>query len=186
MNNSHKTENGRFLDCLLEISAAAAGLRRAEVSRVEDTLGRLGKVYGAERTDTFVIPSMISMSLTFPAETLTETRRINSNGSTDFYRLEKLNALSRECCDQPLPLEELSGASAKLPPRRAERRRSSRQRLAAGSLRCFSAARSGTARLPAAFALSHLFSAGAVGAHRVQAGGVQGAEHRSWGSVLAC
>ena len=50
---------------------------------------------------------MISMSLSFPAETLTETRRINSNGSTDFYRLEKLNALSRECCAQPLPLEEL-------------------------------------------------------------------------------
>ncbi len=106
MNDSGKTENSRFLDCLLEMGALLLDCG-AEVSRVEDTLGRLGKVYGAERTDTFVIPSMISMSLTFPAETLTETRRINSNGSTDFYRLEKLNALSRECSAQPLPLEEL-------------------------------------------------------------------------------
>ena len=106
MNDSGKTENSRFLDCLLEMGALLLDCG-AEVSRVEDTLDRLGKVYGAERTDTFVIPSMISMSLAFPSETLTETRRINSNGSTDFYRLEKLNALSRECCTQPLPLEEL-------------------------------------------------------------------------------
>ncbi len=106
MNDSAKTENSRFLDCLLEIGVLLLDCG-AEVSRVEDTLGRLGKVYGAERTDAFVIPSMISMSLTFPGETLTETRRINSNGSTDFFRLEKLNALSWECCAQPLPLEEL-------------------------------------------------------------------------------
>ena len=104
MNAAGKTENTRFLDCLLEMGVLLLDCG-AEVSRVEDTLGRLGKVYGAERTDTFVIPSMISMSLAFLSETLTETRRINSNSSTDFYRLEKLNALSRECCTQPLPLE---------------------------------------------------------------------------------
>ena len=104
MNAAGKTENTRLLDCLLEMGVLLLDCG-AEVSRVEDTLGRLGKVYGAERTDTFVIPSMISMSLAFLSETLTETRRINSNSSTDFYRLEKLNALSRECCTQPLPLE---------------------------------------------------------------------------------
>ena len=50
MNDSGKTENSRFLDCLLEMGALLLDCG-AEVSRVEDTLGRLGKVYGAERTD---------------------------------------------------------------------------------------------------------------------------------------
>ncbi len=103
MKNSVKSDSSRFLDCILELGSLLLDCG-AEVSRVEDTLCRLGTAYGAERTDAFVIPSMISISITFPGETLTETRRISSNGSTDFYRLEKLNSLSRECCASLLPL----------------------------------------------------------------------------------
>ncbi len=55
-----------------------------------------------------MIPSIISISVEFvEGESLTETRRIHSNGLTDFYRLEKLNTLSRSCCADPLPTEEL-------------------------------------------------------------------------------
>lgn len=80
----------------------------AEVSRVEDTLTRMGRAYGAERMEVFVITSIISMTMAFPGgDAITETRRIRSGGSTDFYRLEKLNALSRQCCAEPLPLPEL-------------------------------------------------------------------------------
>ena len=80
----------------------------AEVSRVEDSLCRIANAYGAEEVDAFVIPSLISISLVLPEEpALTQTRRIRSDTSTDFYRLEKLNALSRSCCADPPELEAL-------------------------------------------------------------------------------
>lgn len=101
-----KSDSSRFLDCLLDMGSLLLDCG-AEVSRVEDTLNRMGAAYGTMRTDAFVIPSMISISVTFPGETLTETRRISSGGSTDLYRLEKLNALSREYCAGPFALEEL-------------------------------------------------------------------------------
>ncbi len=106
MKQTVKSDSIRYLDCILELGSLLLDCG-AEVSRVEDTLCRLGAACGALRTDAFVIPSMISISISFPGETLTETRRIRSNGSTDFYRLEKLNALSRECCARPLPPDTL-------------------------------------------------------------------------------
>ena len=100
-------QRGDLLDCLLDMGALLLDCG-AEISRTEDTLRRLGQAYGAEKTDVFVIPSIISITIAFPGrEVLTETRRIRSNGSTDFYRLEKLNALSRDCCASPLPVQEL-------------------------------------------------------------------------------
>ena len=103
------TKDGQsvLLDCMLEMGDLLLDAG-AEISRVEDTLSRMGRAYGALRTDVFVIPSIISISMEFPAaDSLTETRRIHSNGLTDFYRLEKLNALSRSCCAEPLPTPEL-------------------------------------------------------------------------------
>ena len=103
-----------LLDCLLEMGDLMLDAG-AEISRVEDTLARIGKAYGALRTDVFVIPSIISISVEFAeGESLTETRRIHSNGLTDFYRLEKLNTLSRSCCADPLPPEVLREALDKV------------------------------------------------------------------------
>ena len=100
-------EQSALLNDMLEMGALLLDCG-AEISRVEDTLSRMGRAYGAARVDVFVITSIISMTLTFPAgEPMTETRRIRSAGQTDFYRLEKLNALSRQCCAAPLPLPEL-------------------------------------------------------------------------------
>jgi uncharacterized membrane protein YjjP (DUF1212 family) len=96
-----------LLDCMLEMGDLLLDCG-AEISRVEDTLTRVGLAYGANRADVFVIPSLISITLNFPeTEPVTETRRILSTGSTDFYRLEKLNALSREICRKPLELSDL-------------------------------------------------------------------------------
>ena len=107
MDLQERDAHSALLTCLLDIGALLLDCG-AEVSRVEDTLRRLGRAYAAEKLDVFVIPSIISISITFPAwEVLTETRRIHSSGATDFYRLEKLNALSRSCCVEPLPLDEL-------------------------------------------------------------------------------
>ena len=107
MTEESRESRGKLLDCLLDIGALLLDCG-AEISRTEDTLRRLGKAYGAVQTDIFVIPSIISISISFPEhEALTKTRRIRSSGATDFYRLEKLNALSRSCCQELLPLEEL-------------------------------------------------------------------------------
>lgn len=106
MKEEEKLHSG-LLACLLDMGTLLLDCG-AEVSRVEDTIRRLARAYQIERLDVFVIPSIISVSAAFAGqEVLTETRRIRSSGSTDFYRLEKLNALSRSCCGAPLPLPEL-------------------------------------------------------------------------------
>lgn len=97
------TEN-RLLQLLLETGERlmASG---AEVKRVEDTLERIGVAYGAERMNVFVITSSIVITLERSDGTLlTHTRRITKSG-TDFLALERINALSRECCKEPLPLD---------------------------------------------------------------------------------
>ena len=102
-----RSEQSSLLDSMLEMGELLLDCG-AEISRVEDTISHLGAAYGAERTDVFVIPSIISISMEFAGEkALTETRRIHSNGANDFYRLEKLNTLSRSCCAEPLALPEL-------------------------------------------------------------------------------
>ena len=102
-----RQEQGRLLDCLLEMGDLLLDCG-AEIGRVEDTLSRMGHAYGAEQMNVFVIPSLISVSMSFPdTEAITETRRIHSFGNTDFCRLEKINAMSRQCSTAPLPLDEL-------------------------------------------------------------------------------
>lgn len=81
----------------------------AEVSRVEDTITRLLKSYGAAEVDVMTIPSGITLSVSFK-DGLTETqlRRIwNGAYDTDFTRLSMLNELSRRICAQKPPVEAL-------------------------------------------------------------------------------
>ena len=92
---------------LLEMAEAMIGAG-AEVNRVEDTLTRMGVAYGAARMDVLVITTSVVVTLLLPdGQQLTQTRRLAGAGSTNFIRLETLNALSRECCRTPLPLPEL-------------------------------------------------------------------------------
>ena len=79
----------------------------AEVHRVEESIERMGKALGAERTDVFIITS--SMLVTFymqNGEHSTQTRRIKST-STDFEVIHRLNDLSRSICEKNLTLEEI-------------------------------------------------------------------------------
>lgn len=87
----------------------------AEVNRVEDTLTRMGRAYGASRMNVFVITSSMVVTMSLPdGRDLTQTRRILSPGGTDFTVVEALNELSRRCCAHPLPLEELRNEVAAL------------------------------------------------------------------------
>lgn len=85
-------------------------LSGGEVSRVEDTVSRILKSYGAQRVEVFTILSFISLTAVFDADrVLTENRRVSIVAySNDFTRLEQLNALSRQVCADRPSLDELT------------------------------------------------------------------------------
>lgn len=79
-----------------------------EISRIEDTLYRLGKAYGADHVSIFALTSSIVVTMEFPGRAaITQSRRIRRRDSFDLKKLEDLNCLSRECTAQVLPVEEL-------------------------------------------------------------------------------
>lgn len=68
----------------------------AEIHRVEDSLFRVCKNFGATRADVFVLTSVINVTATFSDGTQeTQTRRVLKSASTDFNKLEQLNSLCR-------------------------------------------------------------------------------------------
>ena len=92
----------RVLHELLKMGEMLLGCG-AEINRVEDTMTRLGRAYGAKRVDIFVITSDIVLTVLFDdGAELTQTRRISGSPATDFAKLEALNALSRKVCAAPV------------------------------------------------------------------------------------
>ena len=80
----------------------------AEIYRVEDTLKRMGRAYGAAEINVFVITSSIVITMKNPqGEISTQTRRVYQANENDFSRLTALNALSRSFCTAPCPAKEL-------------------------------------------------------------------------------
>ncbi len=78
----------------------------AEINRVEETVIRICYAYGIKNAQVFSIISMINATIIENnGSTHTQTRRIYSY-STNFGRLEKLNALSRRICAETPDLDE--------------------------------------------------------------------------------
>ena len=72
----------------------------AGVSRVEDTISRICKAYGAKEANVFSITSSIVTTIEDEkGEILTQTKRIRSY-KTDFTKLDELNQLSRYMCKE--------------------------------------------------------------------------------------
>ncbi len=79
-----------------------------EVHRVENTLTLMGKAYGAVETNVLVITASIVITMKFAdGNLITESRRVENPGSNKLWRLENLNALSRKCCEQQIPIDQL-------------------------------------------------------------------------------
>ena len=77
----------------------------AGVSRVEDTISRICKAYGAKEANVFSITSSIVTTIEDEeGEIITQTKRIIYY-KTDFKKLDELNQLSRYMCKY-LPEEE--------------------------------------------------------------------------------
>lgn len=78
----------------------------AEMNRVEETIVRICHAYGMKHTEVFSIVSLISVTTQDEDENIyTQSRRVHSH-SVNMGRLEKLNALSREICAEPLAIDE--------------------------------------------------------------------------------
>lgn len=97
-------KDSELIDILLDFGEAMMDAG-AEIARVEDSLARMGVSYGAVKTNVFVITSSIELTMRFDdGQTVTRTRRIRSSGGTDLEKLRELNALSRLCAMERLPI----------------------------------------------------------------------------------
>lgn len=82
----------------------------AEVHRAEESIERMGKAVGAERTDVFIITSSMVVSFYMEnGEHITQTRRIK-NINTDYEVLHRLNNLSRDICSKNLTAKEIKNS----------------------------------------------------------------------------
>lgn len=98
-----------LLACILDMGELLL-TSGAEIMRVEDTISRLCCVYGFAKYDVFTITSSIVITVRTPGgRVLTQTRRIRTR-DTDLGRVEKVNALSRRLCANPVPLEQFRNA----------------------------------------------------------------------------
>ena len=91
---------GDILDIALDVGAEMLRCG-AEIHRVEDTVERICRAYGAREVEVFAITSLILAEIRLADDTYsTQTRRIYGSRN-HLARLEKLNALSREICADP-------------------------------------------------------------------------------------
>lgn len=74
-----------------------------EVYRVEDTIERICRSYGAKHVEVFCITSVIISAIRMPdGEYSSQIRRVYDTAN-DLYKLEKLNNVSRELCKDVPP-----------------------------------------------------------------------------------
>lgn len=102
-----KKGNAGFAEALLCLALdVGEGMLKngGEVSRVESTIERICRAYGAVHVEVFSIISVINASVHMPDGTQSaQMRRIRSTG-TDMYKLELFNEISREICQDTPPL----------------------------------------------------------------------------------
>lgn len=106
-------EDGKNLDSHISL-ALDIGMQMlvcgAQISRVEDAIGRICKALGAVETHVFSVTSgIIVTAFDDKGNSATQLRRIHA-GSYDLTRLQKLNQLSRDICanrvtDTEIPLK---------------------------------------------------------------------------------
>ena len=69
-----------------------------EIYRVEETILRICRAYGAEQVEAFAIPSSIVVTIDYgDGDFITKTRRILRR-NTDLDKVDRLNGLSRRIC----------------------------------------------------------------------------------------
>ena len=77
-----------------------------DVNRVEDTIERICRAYGAEHVEVFTIISVINAAIRMPDGSYSSQLRRVKTTSNNLGKLERLNALSREICREKPTLDE--------------------------------------------------------------------------------
>ena len=77
-----------------------------EINRVENTIERVCRAYGAKHVEVFTINSLIVAALRLEDNSYSNQIRRVLSESTNLCRLEELNALSRRICREKTPIEE--------------------------------------------------------------------------------
>ena len=94
----------------------------AEIRRIEDTIERICKAYGAEHVEVFSITSLIIASVRMPdGDYSSQTRRVYTTVN-QFGQLEAYNQLSREVCENKPNLDYIQERIREIKARREERR----------------------------------------------------------------
>ena len=110
-------EDGKNLDSHISL-ALDIGMQMlvcgAQISRVEDSIGRICKALGAVETHVFSVTSgIIVTAFDDKGNSATQLRRIHA-GSLDLTRLKELNQLSRDICAQRVTDVEIPARLAKI------------------------------------------------------------------------
>lgn len=79
----------------------------AEIHRVEDTMERICRAYGAAHVDIFVITSLLMAAIRMPDGTYSSQIRRIYGSTKNLYRLEQFNAISRKVCREKVSFDEL-------------------------------------------------------------------------------
>lgn len=98
------SDQTRMIELSLDLGRALL-LAGGEVTRVEDTITRILTAYEMRNVGVFTITSLIEVTaLTPQGEEIVRARRITGGYATDLDRVERLNELSREICqNRPTP-----------------------------------------------------------------------------------
>jgi uncharacterized membrane protein YjjP (DUF1212 family) len=100
------TDAGDILAIALNVGAEI--LRAGgEIHRVEDTVTRICRAYGAEAVDVFAITSLITAEVRMPNGSFATRNRRVPVTYNHLARLEALNALSRTICKSPISAAEV-------------------------------------------------------------------------------
>lgn len=78
----------------------------AEVSRVEDTIERICFAYGAAHVESFAITTLIVASIRMQDGEYSEQMRHVKTSAMNLYRVEMLNNISRQICQEHIPIAE--------------------------------------------------------------------------------
>ncbi len=101
------TDAGTILAIALDVGAETLRVG-GEIHRVEDTVIRICRAYGAEAVEVFAITSLITAEVRMPDGSYATRNRRVSTTYNHLARLEALNALSRTICSKPISAAEVS------------------------------------------------------------------------------
>ena len=110
----YKDDFTEYLLCLALDVGEGMLKNGGEVARVEDTIERICRAYGAVHVEVFTIISMINAAIRMPDGSYSSQLRRVKQTSNNLNTLEQLNALSRRVCKEKPSLDEFDAQLHKI------------------------------------------------------------------------